>query len=219
MIRFRQLCGAFATLVLCRGVADRACAGHAQGGRRPARQLGHDDRRSRPARRHLQEARAHPRDPVDARRRRNAAGGDLGQRRHRRRAGHHGRAVGVFQRSARCAIIGAETTGASDLYWYVPSSSPIKTLKDTDGQDDRLFDQRLVHARDRHRVHEAVRPQGEADGDRRTGADADAGDVGADRRRLVRAAVRPAAARRRQDPRSSRAATTRRSSRARRCAC
>ena len=67
-------------------------------------------------------------------------------------------------------------------------------------QDDRLFDQRLVDARHRHRVHEAIRPEGEADGHRRTGADADAGDVGPDRRRLVGAAVRPAATRRRQDP-------------------
>ena len=31
-------------------------------------------------------------------------------------------------------IIGAETTGASDLYWYVPANSPIKSLKDTDGK-------------------------------------------------------------------------------------
>ena len=31
-------------------------------------------------------------------------------------------------------IIGAETTGASDLFWYVPASSPIKSLKDTDGK-------------------------------------------------------------------------------------
>ena len=38
-----------------------------------------------------------PRDPVDAGRRRDAAGGDLGQRRHRRRAGHHGRAVRVLE--------------------------------------------------------------------------------------------------------------------------
>jgi NitT/TauT family transport system substrate-binding protein len=31
-------------------------------------------------------------------------------------------------------IIGAETTGASDLYWYVPATSPIKSLKDTEGK-------------------------------------------------------------------------------------
>jgi hypothetical protein len=31
-------------------------------------------------------------------------------------------------------IIAAETTGGGDLYWYVKSDSPIKTLKDTDGK-------------------------------------------------------------------------------------
>jgi NitT/TauT family transport system substrate-binding protein len=31
-------------------------------------------------------------------------------------------------------IISAETTGAGDLFWYVPAASPIKTLKDTEGK-------------------------------------------------------------------------------------
>jgi NitT/TauT family transport system substrate-binding protein len=31
-------------------------------------------------------------------------------------------------------VIGAETTGAGDLYWYVKADSPIKSLKDTDGK-------------------------------------------------------------------------------------
>ncbi|HVG52230.1 MAG TPA: ABC transporter substrate-binding protein, partial [Xanthobacteraceae bacterium] len=31
-------------------------------------------------------------------------------------------------------VIGAETTGAADLYWYVKADSPIKTLKDTNGR-------------------------------------------------------------------------------------
>jgi NitT/TauT family transport system substrate-binding protein len=31
-------------------------------------------------------------------------------------------------------VIGAETTGAGDLYWYVKADSPIKTLKDTEGK-------------------------------------------------------------------------------------
>ena len=31
-------------------------------------------------------------------------------------------------------ILGAETTGANDLFWYVKADSPIKTLKDTDGK-------------------------------------------------------------------------------------
>ena len=84
-------------------------------------------------------------------------------------------------------------------------------------QDDRLFDQRLVDARHRQRVRQAVRPEGEAHRDRRPRADADAGDVEPDRRRLVGAAVRPRPARPGQDPHRSRSATTRRCSRARRC--
>ena len=35
-------------------------------------------------------------------------------------------------RAPRCAIIGAEATGAAD-YWYAKASSPIKTLQDTNG--------------------------------------------------------------------------------------
>jgi len=42
--------------------------------------------------------------------------------------------LSAFSKGAPVRIIGAETTGASDLYWYVPSTSPIKTLKDTDGK-------------------------------------------------------------------------------------
>src|SRR5438552_653245 len=39
-----------------------------------------------------------------------------------------------FSKGAPVRIIGAETTGATDLFWYVPASSPIKSLKDTDGK-------------------------------------------------------------------------------------
>ena len=42
--------------------------------------------------------------------------------------------LSAFSKGAPVRIIGAETTGASDLFWYVPSTSPIKTLKDTDGK-------------------------------------------------------------------------------------
>ena len=42
--------------------------------------------------------------------------------------------LSVFSKGAPVRIIGAETTGASDLYWYVPAASPIKSLKDTDGK-------------------------------------------------------------------------------------
>src|ERR1700712_30464 len=42
--------------------------------------------------------------------------------------------ISAFAKGAPVRIIGAETTGASDLYWYVPSASPVKTLKEADGK-------------------------------------------------------------------------------------
>jgi NitT/TauT family transport system substrate-binding protein len=42
--------------------------------------------------------------------------------------------LSAFSKGAPVRIIGAETTGASDLFWYVSSSSPIKSLKDTEGK-------------------------------------------------------------------------------------
>jgi len=42
--------------------------------------------------------------------------------------------LGAYSKGAPVRIIGAETTGAKDLYWYAKADSPIKTLKDTDGK-------------------------------------------------------------------------------------
>jgi NitT/TauT family transport system substrate-binding protein len=42
--------------------------------------------------------------------------------------------LGAYSKGAPVRIIGAETTGAQDLFWYVRADSPIKTLKDTDGK-------------------------------------------------------------------------------------
>ena len=42
--------------------------------------------------------------------------------------------LGAYSKGAPVRIIGAETTGAADLFWYVKADSPIKTLKDTDGK-------------------------------------------------------------------------------------
>jgi NitT/TauT family transport system substrate-binding protein len=42
-------------------------------------------------------------------------------------------AVAAFGKGAPVRIIGAEATGAAD-YWYAKSSSPIKTLQDTNGR-------------------------------------------------------------------------------------
>jgi NitT/TauT family transport system substrate-binding protein len=43
-------------------------------------------------------------------------------------------ALGAFSKGAPVRIIGAETTGAADLFWYVKADSTIKTLRDTDGK-------------------------------------------------------------------------------------
>lgn len=43
-------------------------------------------------------------------------------------------ALGAYSKGAPIRIIGAETTGAGDLYWYVKSDSPIQTLKDSEGK-------------------------------------------------------------------------------------
>lgn len=42
--------------------------------------------------------------------------------------------LSAFSKGAPVRIIGAETTGAADLYWYVRASSPIRSLKDTNGR-------------------------------------------------------------------------------------
>ena len=42
--------------------------------------------------------------------------------------------MGAYAKGAPVRIIGAGTTGAGDLFWYVPAASPIKSLKDTDGK-------------------------------------------------------------------------------------
>src|SRR5882672_5403244 len=42
-------------------------------------------------------------------------------------------AMSAFTKGAPIRIIGAETTGGAD-YWYVAATSPIKTMKDTDGK-------------------------------------------------------------------------------------
>jgi NitT/TauT family transport system substrate-binding protein len=43
-------------------------------------------------------------------------------------------ALSAYSKGAPVRVIGAETTGANDLYWYVKADSPIKSLKDTDGK-------------------------------------------------------------------------------------
>ncbi len=42
--------------------------------------------------------------------------------------------LGAFAKGAPLRILAAGTTGASDLYWYVPAASPIKSFRDLDGK-------------------------------------------------------------------------------------
>src|SRR5205807_5924177 len=42
--------------------------------------------------------------------------------------------LGAYSKGAPIRIIGAETTGAGDLFWYVKADSPIRDLKNTDGR-------------------------------------------------------------------------------------
>ena len=42
--------------------------------------------------------------------------------------------LSAYSKGAPVRVIGAQTTGAGDIYWYVPAASPIKSLKDTDGK-------------------------------------------------------------------------------------
>jgi NitT/TauT family transport system substrate-binding protein len=42
--------------------------------------------------------------------------------------------MGAFAKGAPVRILAAGTTGAGDLYWYVPANSPIKSFADTNGK-------------------------------------------------------------------------------------
>jgi len=42
--------------------------------------------------------------------------------------------ISAFGKNAPVRIIGAETTGGGDLFWYVKAESPIKSLKDLEGK-------------------------------------------------------------------------------------
>ena len=42
--------------------------------------------------------------------------------------------LGAYAKGAPVRIIGGGTTGTSDLYWYVPTASPLQSFKDTNGK-------------------------------------------------------------------------------------
>ncbi len=43
-------------------------------------------------------------------------------------------ALSAYSKGAPVRVIGAETTGAHDLFWYVRADSPIKSLQDSEGR-------------------------------------------------------------------------------------
>jgi NitT/TauT family transport system substrate-binding protein len=43
-------------------------------------------------------------------------------------------AMSLFAKGARVRVIGASYSGGSQIYWYVPTSSPVKTPQDLDGK-------------------------------------------------------------------------------------
>ncbi len=43
-------------------------------------------------------------------------------------------AVGTFAKGAPIRVIGSEIVGSPDLYWYVPSSSPVRKVEDFNGR-------------------------------------------------------------------------------------
>jgi ABC-type nitrate/sulfonate/bicarbonate transport system substrate-binding protein len=42
--------------------------------------------------------------------------------------------LSAYSKGAPIRVVGAETTGAGDLYWYVPANSPIRSLQGTEGK-------------------------------------------------------------------------------------
>jgi NitT/TauT family transport system substrate-binding protein len=42
--------------------------------------------------------------------------------------------MGAFAKGAPVRILAAGTTGTSDLYWYVPAASPLRSFRDLDGK-------------------------------------------------------------------------------------
>ena len=98
--------------------------------------------------------------------------------------------LSAYSKGAPVRVIGAETTGANDLYWYVKADSPIKSSEGHRRQDACLLDERLLDARHRHGLHEAISAEGDAHRDGWSGGKSDSGHVRADRCRLGRSAIR-----------------------------
>ena len=108
-------------------------------------------------------------------------------------------AMAAYAKGAPVRIIGAQATGAAD-YWYAKTSSPIKTLKDTNGHTIAFSTNGSSTQQRRPRLHRRIQAHRQADGDRQSDRDADRRDDRSGRCRLGLAAVRPQGNGRGQDP-------------------
>lgn len=186
----------------CGGGNDgfRARPGYVAARGRPAGPVGHGDIRRWPARRHLQETWSDAGASLHPGCRRDPAGGDFRQRRDRCRRRHHGRAERLFEgrpgprhrrrdHRRRRFVLVCEGRLADQHHQRLQR------------QDHRLFNQRILHPRRRHGLHQAIRAHdGQGDCDRRSSRNADGSDVRTGRCRMVGTAGRPRSARPQRDP-------------------
>ena len=105
-------------------------------------------------------------------------------------------AMSLYAKGAPVRVIGASYSGGSQIYWYVPAGSAVKTPQDLDGKSVVLFELQQRQPCRAARAAEILQAQFQAGADRQCGRDADRHHERPDRRRLGRRAVRHQAARR-----------------------
>jgi NitT/TauT family transport system substrate-binding protein len=85
--------------------------------------------------------------------------------------------MGAFAKGAPVRMLAAGTTGTSDLYWYVPADSPMKSFKDTDGKSIGYSTNGASSHTTLLALIQAFRRAGETGRERRRGCDLDPGHV------------------------------------------
>ncbi len=99
--------------------------------------------------------------------------------------------MSAFAKGAPVRILEAETTGASDIYWYVKADSPIKTIQDFDGKTIAYSTVGSSDSHGGHGIHQTIQSPGRQGGRNwQSVSNAHAGHVRTSRRRLGRRARR-----------------------------
>ena len=98
--------------------------------------------------------------------------------------------LSAIQRGAPIVIVGSDMTGASDLIWYTRTESPIKSLADLGPNDNASFSRPGASSETVIKsLLEHFKSKGKGGAVGQPARDADAGDVGPDRRRLGHGAI------------------------------